>query len=458
MAIDNSRLALTRIGVNHPIRCTIAVCVLLLATIAARAADSLDCHIGSYRLNDGELVDVAPSYNDRLRWRRFDGATGALRRTTNGDWTNTYGWTDRADRTTVSFSDCKSGRIEFAGIPGQRIAFDVTNTTFSSHDIMLAGRLVMPQGTGRVPVVVLLHGAEHDSALTDYFLQRMLPAQGVGVFVYDKRGTGASGGAYSQDFSLLADDAVAALRETRRLAGARLSRVGYQAGSQGGWVAPIAASRAPNDFVIVCFGLAVSVIDEDRQEVEIEMREKGHSTAEIAQALEVAGAAETVIASGFTQGFKAFDAVRAKYRNASWYKDLHGNYTYMLLPYTETQLREMGPSFNWGTPFYYDPMPALRASTVPQLWILGGEDYEAPSAETGRRIKSLIEAGRPFTFAIYPHAEHGMTLFETTADGTRLSTRYAPGYFAMIRDFARDGRLRGAYGDAEVTSPRDAAR
>jgi hypothetical protein len=317
MAIDNSRLALTRIGVNHSIRCTIAVCVLLLASVAARAADSLDCHIGSYRLKDGELVDVAPSYNDRLRWRRFDGATGALHRTANGEWTNTYGWTDRADRTTVSFSDCKSGRIEFAGIPGQRIAFDVTNTTFSSHDIMLAGRLVMPQGTGRVPVVVLLHGAEHESALTDYFLQRMLPAQGVGVFVYDKRGTGASGGAYSQDFSLLADDAVAALRETRRLAGARLSRVGYQAGSQGGWVAPIAASRVPSDFVIVCFGLAVSVIDEDRQEVEIEMREKGHSTAEIAQALEVAGAAETVIASGFTQGFKAFDAVRAKYRNAA---------------------------------------------------------------------------------------------------------------------------------------------
>jgi len=138
-AIDNSRLALARIDVNHPIRCTIAVCVLLLATVAARAADSLDCHIGSYRLKDGELVDVAPSYNDRLRWRRFDGTTGALHRTANGEWTNTYGWTDRADRTTVSFSDCKSGRIDFAGIPGRRIAFDVTNSTFSSHDIMLAG-------------------------------------------------------------------------------------------------------------------------------------------------------------------------------------------------------------------------------------------------------------------------------------------------------------------------------
>ena len=71
-----------------------------------------------------------------------------------------------------------------------------------------------------------------------------------------------------------ADDGVAAMREARRLAGARAGRVGYQAGSQGGWVAPIAANRAPVDFVIVCFGLAVSVIDEDQQQVEIEMRDK----------------------------------------------------------------------------------------------------------------------------------------------------------------------------------------
>jgi hypothetical protein len=165
-----------------------------------------------------------------------------------------------------------------------------------------------------------------------------------------------------------------------------------------------------------------------------------------------------VIASGFTQGFKEFDAVRAKYRDAPWYKDLHGNFTYMLLPYSEAELRTMAPKFNWGTPFHYDPMPTLRADTTPQLWISGGEDYEAPSADTSRRIKSLIADGRPFTLAVYPRAEHGMTLFETQADGTRLSTRYAPGYFAMIRDFSRDGRLHGAYGDAEITKSRDTMR
>ena len=85
---------------------------------------------------------------------------------------------------------------------------------------------------------------------------------------------------------------------------------------------------------------------------------------------------------------------------------------------------------------------------------IGGEDYEAPSAETMKRLKSLIAEGRPLTLAYYPAAEHGMTLFEVAADGSRVSTRYAPGYFAMIRDFARDGQLGDAYGDAQMTLPR----
>jgi hypothetical protein len=101
----------------------------------------------------------------------------------------------------------------------------------------------------------------------------------------------------------------------------------------------------------------------------------------------------------------------------------------------------------------------LRSDTTPQLWILGGEDYESPSAETARRIRSLIAEGLPFTLALYPQAEHGMTLFEIAADsGERLSTRYAPGYFAMIRDFARRGELKGVYGDAGIARSKGCRR
>lgn len=432
-------------------RCGAALGIALLAVPSARAAQAPDCHIGTYRMADGGIVDVAPSDGAMLRWRRFDGTTGALKKASDGSWTSFYGWTGRPDGKTVRFSDCAVGRIDFAGMDGRRIAFDVTETTFASHGVRLAGRLVLPAGKAVVPIVVLVHGSEHDSALQFYALQRMLPAEGVGAFVYDKRGTGASGGTYTQDFGLLADDAVAAMRQARHLAGPRAGRVGYQGGSEGGWVVPIAVNRAPVDFAIVCFGLAVTVIEEDQEEVALEMRDEGHTPAEIAAALTVARAAENVFASGFTQGFAAFDALRAKYRTAPWYKDLHGDYTYFLLPYSDAQLRAMAPQYRWGTPFHYEPMPTLRADTTPQLWILGTEDYEAPAAETGRRITSLIDAGRPFTLALYPGAEHGMTLFEKGPDGQRLDTRFPRGYFAMMRDFARDGRLDGTYGDAEIT-------
>ncbi len=435
------------------VRYCCALCTLFAAPAIVCAGDTPDCHVGSYRLVDGALIDIAPSDDDTLRWRRFDGATGRLRRGTDGIWKSTDGWTSRADRIAVSFTACSTGQVTFGGVSGQRIALDAKEAAFKSHGIALAGRLVMPPGKEQVPIVILLHGSEHESALTDYFLQRMLPAEGVGAFVYDKRGTGKSEGHYTQDFSLLADDAVAALHQAQRLAGARLGRIGYQAGSQGGWVAPIAANRAAVDFVIVCFGLAVNVIDEDQESVELQLREKGYSADDIAGALAVASAAEAVFASGFTRGFENFDALRARYKNAPWYKDLHGDYTFFLLPHSEAELRAMRTQFSWGTPFYYDPMPTLRTDQVPQLWILGGEDYEAPSAETRRRIESLIATGRPFTLAYYPSAEHGMTLFETDADGSRVSTRYASGYFRMIRDFARDGKLQGSYGDAEVTTP-----
>lgn len=432
---------------------SLAAAALLVLPAVARAADAPpDCHIGAYRLAEGQVVDVAPA-DDKLRWRNFDGTTGLLSRQADGTFASTYGWTGRPDGKTVSFSDCAEGRIDFAGQAGRRIPFQVADTRFKARDgVELVGRLVLPQGKGPVPIVVLVHGAEHDSAIHDYALQRLFPAKGVGAFVYDKRGTGTSGGKYSQDFDLLADDAVAAMREARRLAGARAGRIGYQGGSQGGWVAPMAANRAPVDFAIVSFGLAVSVIDEDQQEVELEMRTKGHSPEEISKALEVADAAETVIASRFTEGFQRFDEVRAKYKGEPWYKDLHGNYTWFLLPYSEAELREKGKAFDWGTPFHYDPMPTLRASRTPQLWVLGSDDFEAPSAETSHRIKGLIAAGLPYTLALEPGAEHGMTEYEMK-DGERLSTRFSPGYFEMMADFARSGRLSRSYGKAEITRP-----
>jgi uncharacterized protein len=435
----------------HPLYFLCSLLTACIGTALAGESSSNDCQIGTYRFPDGEIVDIARSEANAFRWRKFDGTTGVLHKKQDGSWTSTLGWTDRLDGHTASFTRCATGEIEFDGNKARRILFDVTDTVFEGRGgVKLAGRLLLPKGDDPVPIVVLVHGAERESARESYALQRLLPAENVGAFVYDKRGTGGSEGKYTQDFDTLADDAVAAMREARRIAGTRCIRIGYQGGSQGGWIAPLAATRASVDFVIVSFGLAVSVIDEDQEEVALEMRLKGHSQEEISKALEIASAAEAVFESGFTKGFERFDAVRAKYRDEPWYKDLHGNYTHFILPYTAAEVREKGKDFVFGTPFRYDPMPTLRAVNAPQLWILGEDDLEAPSAETSRRIKILVAEGKPITLALFPHADHGMTEYEIAPDSERVSTRYAPGYFAMMRDFARFGRLSGPYGSSVV--------
>ncbi len=439
------------------------LCILLTASLAlpaiAVADPAPDCHVGSYKLTDGSMVDIGLADDDGThRWIRFDGTTGLLHPSTGKTWSSTRGWTKQADGISVSFPDCEAGVIDFDGISGQRIDLDVKDTSFESHGVTLVGRLIMPKGMDKAPVVILVHGSENSSALSSpgivNALQRILPAEGVGVFAYDKRGTGKSGGQYTHDYNILADDADAAVTQARQVAGPKLDRIGFWGSSQGGWVAPLAANRAAVDFVIVCYGLAVDAIEEDQESIAMQMREKGYPPGTIAKALEVGHAAEDLFINDFKGSYKEFDEMRAKYSKAPWYKDVEGDFTWLILPHKDAELQAMAKDFDWHLPFYYDSMPVLRADKTPQLWVLGGEDYDAPSEETSMRIKSLMVDGKPFTLALYPKAEHGLTLFDTLPDGTRDSTRYVPGYFGMLRDFARDGHLTGTYGDAEVTSPR----
>ena len=103
---------------------------------ASNAADMAgDCRIGIYRLSDNSDVDIAPSDEGRLRWRRKDGTSGALSRNPDGSWSSTLGWTERPDGKRVSFSECDAGDIRFDGLQGKRIALDVTETRFQVGDL-----------------------------------------------------------------------------------------------------------------------------------------------------------------------------------------------------------------------------------------------------------------------------------------------------------------------------------
>jgi Zn-dependent M28 family amino/carboxypeptidase len=433
-------------------RISYALFALFVVARIASADAKTDCHLGSYRLENGQTVDIASSDGDTLRWITLAGERGGLRPQADGTWISTFGWTDRPDGKKLSFSACDSGSIEFGGSRGTRIEVDTTNTIFESRGIKLVGRLVMPKGHDKVPIVVLVHGAEHDSAVDSNGLQRLFPAQGIGAFVYDKRGTGSSGGKYTQDFNVLADDAIAALQEAKRLSGDRLARIGYQGASEGGWVVPIAVSRVPVDFAIVSFGLAVTVLEEDRESVELDMKLHHHTAAETAKALELTRAGDYVVETGGKKGYEKFDALRRKYQSEAWYKDVHGDFLFFILPLDKEKIvQAIDEYLGFETPFRYEPMPTLRASTTPQLWILGSDDLDAPSGETSKRIKQLIALGKKYTLAVYPGAEHGMTEYELDDKGERVSTRFAPAYFEMMGDFARAGQIKDHYGDASIT-------
>lgn len=422
---------------------------------ASDPVQSAPCEVGSYLMADGTSLDIAPGAPGQLRWRRLDGRTGALSPQGKGGWTSTLGWTGRPDGHRVTFSDCEQGELRFDNIAGQRQPLIQVDTRFQGSGAELAGRLTLPPGETRVPIVVLVHGAEHSSALEDYALQRQFSSAGIGVFAYDKRGTGTSGGRYSQNYLILATDAVLAMREARRLAGARAGRVGYQGGSQGGWVAPLAAQIEPVDFVIVSFGLAVSALDEDREAIAFDMERAGFGPEIKAKAMEVADATAMIVESNFTEGYEQLEAVKRKYGRESWFKSVRGNFTAYLLAETPETIRKQGPLLLEGLPAQYDPMPVLTNLDVPQLWILGGQDRDAPPAETLRRLATLRSAGRPITTAVFPDADHGMYEFETLADGERLSTRQPVGYFPLMRDFIIGMPQPSGYEGAEIeTAPR----
>ncbi len=436
---------------------TLTATLILSAASAAFAAPNTvgDCRAGAYRLGDGRVVTINPSDQDlSFRWRMLDGTTGKLTASADGSYASALGWTGRPDGKSVRFS-CAKGEIDFAGPVGHKLDFDVTNTTFESGGLKLRGRLILPKGAGPVPIVVLIHGSESYSAVDMNSAQRLLPAEGVGVFVYDKRGTGKSEGKYTQDFSALADDGVAALKEARRLAGARAGRVGFQGGSQGGWIAPLAASRVHADFVVVGFGLLVDPLEEDREEIALEMKLKGHSDADIAKAYEIADAAGEIVTTHLASGFDRFDAARDKYKGKPWYKDLHGNFTGDLLPYSHDQLLAHRDELDVNTSWHYDGMAVQETLKTAELWELGTDDLAAPSAETTRRLEALMKQGHPITLAMFPRSEHGIYQFEVQPDGGRKDTRNAEGYYAAMVDFIRDGRLHGSYGEAAITTPKD---
>lgn len=416
---------------------------------------SIDCRTGLYSNVAGEMLALTPLSAGGYRWRTLDGATGALGAEGGA---SSLGWTDEPDGIVADLGACGDDAIRFGPSDAQqsyeRVPLRITNTTFEHDGLVFSGRLIWPAGIERAPLVVHTHGSERSSAVRTGSMPYLLAAQGIASFVYDKRGTGQSEGRYTQDFHVLAADARAALAEARRLAGDNIDRAGFLGGSQGGWVAPLAASDADVDFVVALYGMAENPLAEDRGEVIQGLARAGWGEAEQAKGAELADAAGVVMASNFRSGYAEFDRLRRLYRDEPWYDDVGGEFTGEILPHPEIGLRIVGPMRDVGTSWNYEPVPVLRALAARQFWMIAADDTEAPAAETIRRLRALQAEGRSIDLAVYSNADHGMIRVERGASGEAREVGHVQNYYRQVAAWIVSGDLTFAReAGAVVTTP-----
>ncbi|KWV90533.1 S9 family peptidase [Erythrobacter sp. YT30] len=325
-----------------------------------------------------------------------------------------------------------------------------TDTRFKSGDVTLAGRLLEPRDADTTtPLVVYAHGSEPTGWIGTVRDPYQMVGRGISVFVYDKRGTGLSEGKYSQNFPRLADDLVAASTEAKRLASGKFGRFGLVGLSQGGWIAPLAAERAQADFIAIGYGLVADIREEDADQVQKELREAGYSSDVLNLARDITDVTARIASSDYTDGLEELAEIQRRYSSEDWFSVIRGGYTGVLLNTSPDELRERGvPQFkDLDIDWSLNPMTVLRGVEVPQLWVLAGEDREAPIDLTLDRLRTLRGEGSNISIYMFPDTDHGMWEYNQAPDGTREFRRVTQGYYDLMADYIKGGVGRG-YGQS----------
>src|SRR5450830_290529 len=331
-----------------------------------------------------------------------------------------------------------------------KVALRETNTGFASHGVMLAGRLMEAPGAGKqTPLVIYAHGSEESGWIDRARDPYQMVGRGISVFVYDKRGTGLSEGDYTQNLPRLADDLVAASQSAKKLAEGRYGRFGLFGLSQGGWIAPLAATRAGADFLGIGFGLVVDIAEQDAAQVAMQLREQGYGDDIIAHGKTITDITARVVKSGYKDGLDELAKVQSQYGKEPWFAAIKGGYTGVLLSMPVDELRSKGiPRFDkYDIDWSLKPMQVLSTVKVPQLWALAVEDRQAPVELTVERLSSLRKQGQDITMYLFPDTDHGMRNYTVATDGTRKYTSITPGFYDLMADWAK-GKLEGGYGKA----------
>lgn len=300
--------------------------------------------------------------------------------------------------------------------------------SFQSGAVTLDGTLYVPKIDGRVPAVIVLHSAS--SPTRDFPLYRhlteMLPPLGIAVFVFDRRGSGKSGGKLEDsDYNMLADDGIAAQRMLATDARIDSRKIGFWGLSQGGWLSLLAASRSSR----AAFAVSISapMTTPDVQMIfasENILRIKGFPQADIDKAI----AARTAV-DDFMRGKRDRASTQAMVDDAAaqpWFQHIYMGKTFK----DPDQSR-------WAKEISHDPLATLNAVKQPALVIYGSGDPWVPAQASVERLQASAARHPNIEVAVITGADHSMATTVSAADQIDpvLSSREAPDsaeYFGLL--------------------------
>ena len=243
--------------------------------------------------------------------------------------------------------------------------------------------------------LVAVHGAgegTRESPLLRH-LHELLPAHGISVVTFDRRGEGEStGDATRGRFDLQADDALAVLGAIDA------DRVGLAGYSQGGWVAPIAATLSDAvAFLVLVASIGVTPSEQMMVACERQLRLAGYGDDVVERALDLRRRFEHWIHSQAPEPDEALAADLWAAIDEPWAGQLW-------LP--PTLLDEEGVRL-WIEEMDFDPRPIFARVRVPTLSFYGADDSWAPveaSAEAWHQAR-----GDAVEVVVVEGAEHDMT-------------------------------------------------
>ncbi|MEU7866878.1 prolyl oligopeptidase family serine peptidase [Dactylosporangium sp. NPDC049140] len=267
---------------------------------------------------------------------------------------------------------------------------DLTNTDvqFQSGALTLYGTVVAPTaaGTGRAGLV-LVPGAGARTRDAYRPEAEAFARAGVVVLIYDKRSDYSRA---TSSFTRLADDAIAGVHLLRSRADVEPSRVGIWGHSEGGWVAPLAASRSTDIGFVIPVG--ASALHTDRTQLWSNRTYLSHAGV-----------------------------------SASLWDPIGVNLSRMLV--AANLFGDVG----------YDPIATLQKVHQPLLAVFGQYDRSTVPAESLRLYRDALDrAGNThYTLRVIPDANHNMRRSTTGFDNAHAS-RFAPGYTDLITSWIND--------------------